>query len=162
MERSESSDEPKYQLAQGTFSSPAGSKTLTITGNHVRLGGTQYNNMWNLTNGTYGTAVHNNQPLWLTVPKNKTATLKISNITAGGGFTSGANVAMNFRKANSSTSGSFNTGNFKPAQNPDDIVVTKTLGGNEEEGCLFIYMGNTSSGYAEFDVEFWVGNERWI
>lgn len=154
------SDAPLYPLKNGTHTFDDGSYVTVTNGNHVFIHGPNLMGYYNITDvAGHQDKVNNvlninNKPLWFTVPAGVEAVLSVTNIDRHG--TSGQ-IALNFRRANAATSGSFTTGNFSSS---NDVTVTKTLGTDEAEGCLFVYA--TPSVTAEFDVTFTVGGIRWI
>ena len=150
-----SSAEPLYSLDQGSESG-SGSTTMTITGNHVKMHNL-YSTVFSMYPKGHGSGSADNKPLWFTIPAGVSCSLKILNITN----TNGGIFAINFKKANSSTSGSFGTGNFNTATTTEKIV-TNTLESDEDVGAIFLYPSASRTTEIEFDVEFWVGNVRYI
>ena len=136
-----------YQFIDDTYAG------FTITnGNHVKIKGNAYslNSLSNLRMQV------NNAPTWFTVPSGAECILKIRNMIG----TCPTMFAMNFRQANAAISSAFlGTGNKTKI---DDITKTVTTTEAENLSCFFIYFNNYSFIDMEFDVEFYVNNERWI
>lgn len=150
-----------YPLTDGTYATGTGSATCTITnGNHVRIdlvqtiGGNLFINLKDGGMDTSATPI-NNKPEWFSIPNNVESILSITNIT-----NNGLTWQSNFRKANTTSSGSFGT---ESSSGSTDQIVTKTLLTAESVSCLFIYLSGLSAGdYIEFDVSFTVGGTKYI
>lgn len=150
-----SSAPPLYSLDQGSESGSGGT-TMTISGNHVKMNNL-YSTVFSMYPKGHGTGSADNKPLWFTIPAGVSSSLKILNITN----TNGGTLAVNFKKANSNSSGSFGTGNLNTATTTEKIV-THTLEADEDVGSIFLYPSASRTTEIEFDVEFWVGNVRYI
>ena len=150
-----SSAAPLYTLDQGSESASGGT-TMTISGNHVKMNNL-YSTVYCMYPKGHGSGAADNKPLWFTIPAGVSCSLKLLNIKN----TNGGAIAVNFKKANSSTSGSFGTGNFNTSGTTEKIV-THTLEDDEDVGSIFIYPYASRTTVIEFDVEFWVGNVRYI
>ena len=146
--------------------------TIEITnGNHVKLhilqGGLNgYINLSNVNQNTISaTSVGNinSLPTIFTLPVG-TAILYLKNIS-NIGMTSKMRTTTNMRRALSTTSINFNEDLYLYDNN--DVVIEREITSTTNIGCLLYWTGLTIyQGYqpydVEFDVEFYVNNERWI
>lgn len=153
-----------YPLKDGSFAFSDGSTVEVTDGNHVKIslantGGSKYINISNANenSNTISNANNiNNQSLKYTIPSGKTAIFYIKNVGATAG---NFGAETNFKTANGSISLSFHTGVFSNASPTNNTTVESTVGG--DVGCLFVYTTSYNCTF-EFDVEFYVDDERWI
>lgn len=153
------SQQALYPLTDGTYAYE--NVTVEISnGNHVKLtyGSTLDSNhrYINLYKGTAGKdSSINSLPEWFVIPAGELAVLKLTNIVN----TADRTCALNFRKANASTSGSFSTGDVALG---NDITISKTLSTAFSTSCLFLFTNQNKAGTVEFDVSFVVDGVRYI
>lgn len=152
-----------YPLTDGKyyFNGNAGPYFEITNGNHVKVyfatAQTFSMSAINLHSCTYGHVSYlNNLAKWFTIPANKEAVFSVSNVVNPNGYY----ITMNFKKANSSTSSSFGTGDT----NTGAKTVSNTLSNDEDVSCLFIYLNFTAQAdtYVEYDVNFRVDGELYI
>ena len=145
-----------YHLEQGIRYS--GSKYVSVSGNHVET--TILDGFIGVTPLGIGVEYVNNQPVWFTIPSGSSCVIEYKNISFTGDTP--PNTAVNFRKANTSSSVSgTGTGNFYPGQ-VTHKTVNFTAGSDVDVGSLFIYVQYGGTGTVSFDFEFYVDGLRWI
>ena len=157
----------RYPLVQGTHEFRDGKSSITVDGSHVKIMDNSgalrewYINILDINKN--GTAISMNSNIQYKPPKftlhnGDQCRLRIYNIKFS---VDGFYFAFNFKRANSAVSLDFNqTGN----QNThDDFIANVTMTNDEQVGSLFMYKTSSVTNMTfEFDVEFYVNDERWI
>ena len=157
----------RYPLVQGTHEFSDGESSITVNGSHVKIVDNSgairewYINILDINEN--GTDISMNLNMQYKTPKftlhnGDQCRLRIYNIKFS---VDGFYFAFNFKRANSAVSLDFNqTGN----QNThDDFIANVTMTNDEQVGSLFMYKTSTVTNMTfEFDVEFYVNDERWI
>ena len=159
-------DSAKYPLVNGRHEFSDGSYVEVSNGNHVLFrkqsnatnnGYVDFSNVLENSDSLDSTENINFKSHIFTIPAGALAKFDIKNVQCNGSFT----CETNFRLAGTSASGSFHTGKFNTQSPEFNTSIEVTLSVAEEVGCLFMYyIGSISQ--VEFDVEFTVGNEKWI
>lgn len=152
----------KYPLVNGRHDFSDGSYVEVTNGNHVKAikngHSMGYFNASNINQNTDEVYTANNTdrlPTWITIPNNSTCLLKIFNIKRSGNH---ANISINLRKAESSSSIGFSTINFFDTDDKEsEIIITN----NTNVSCVILWFSYEET-YAEFDIELYVNGERWI
>lgn len=154
MRMKEDSDKPKYALKNGKRTMSSGKYGEVSNDNHIYQYGTVNGRALNYTDLTYGTTAMNDKPLWFTIPANSEVTLRLT-------FTviPVTNMSLNLRKTDNTTAittgriGSFGT---------QVIEVTETITEDTDISCFFAWFSGSTNDINEFDVELYVGSERWL
>lgn len=167
---------PLYPLAVGTHPITVNDNTvgtMTISSGeytHVKLeftsnavipsGGTNPYYFIRLNEGDCGRAsLINNNAQWFNIPANVEGTLELANVVNASSIV----FAMNFRKANATSSSSFG---IADGTHTEGATKTVTLSTAESAGNLFWYTGENktipANTVVEFDVKFTLGGERYF
>lgn len=157
----------RYPLVQGTHEFVDGKSSITVEGSHVKIVDTSrtlrewYINILDINEN--GSVISSNSNIQYKTPKftlhnGDKCYLRIYNIKfSQDGFYFG----FNFKRANSTVSLGFNqTGN---QDTKDDFIANVTMTDDEQVGSFFIYKTSSKTNMTfEFDVEFYVNDERWF
>ena len=155
----------KYPLVNGRHEFSDGSYVEISNGNHIMFykstndGGFINISDISQNSDTIGSVQNiNYKPKIYTIPAGVQTRFELKNIQISGNFAG----ETNFRIANGSRSGSFHTGKFDAGNPSNNTVIETILETPEEVGCLFLYFNGKADVQVKFDVEFTVGDERWI
>ena len=117
--------------------------TISATGSNISSSGIGLRNFTNLS-----------CPTWFTINAGDSYEIKITNVVN----TSGANWAVNAKRANSTTSLSYGTGN---GTHISGETISGTQVSTENIGCFFVYITSMSNGNTlEFDIEVKINGTR--
>ena len=120
--------------------------SLEVNGNHVK-----FQSIGSFAAGSIGLRNiglgndYLNCPTWISVPSGSEVEIKITNVVNSGSIS----WAMNTKVANTTTSGSYGTGN---GTHSDGVTINRTTTDLENWGCLFIYLGSSTDSVLEFDI----------
>ena len=157
----------RYPLVQGTHEFLGGKSSVTVDGSHVKIvdnsGASRewYINILDINENGNVISANSNlffKPAKFTLHKGDECYLRIYNIQFS---QDGFFFAYNFKRANSTVSLGFNqTGN---QDTKDDFIANVTMTDDEQVGSFFIYKTSSKNNMTfEFDVEFYVNDERWF
>ena len=151
-----------YPLANGTYSNDIATVVIT-NGNHVKC--TRHNanaqvffNISDVESNTDFTSTSLSHDKWFSLSAGQTGVYTISNIVNDSGII----VSTNFKKSNTTTSGSFGIANYTGT---DEKSVSATVNADVDYGCLFVLVNganNIENVVVEFDVSFMVDSVRYI
>ena len=157
----------RYPLVQGTHEFVDGKSSITVEGSHVKIVDTSrtlrewYINILDINEN--GNVISSNLNMQYKTPKftlhnGDKCYLRIYNIKFS---QDGFYFSFNFKRANSAVSLDFNQSGNQDTK--EDFVANVTMGEDEQVGSFFIYKTSSLVNMTfEFDVEFYVNEERWF